>query len=294
MNSRRAQLSATACVSVLILASAVGAVEIGLSGCSFGGPTEHYVSPHVEGASARINLDAVQKAFWESKGGDLNSWMAAFEKRVNEIYEGKEIVSIDATRQNGHLVVTGYIDTQKKEGFVQGDDKLFSIEQTGDAANNEMPYRLSGQDGQTYYEGRHSILDNPFLQAMLISHLMGGWGGRYSTPTDRVVVLDNYRNTYRQTPNYTQQTALNRDFSTRFKTKSFGGGLQSSTKFGSGSFSSTAGATNRGWGSSSVSGTTGTAGTAGSSSSWSGRRSTSSFGSVRSSSFGRGWGGRRR
>jgi len=288
MNLRRTHVSATACASFLLLTATIGTVEFGLTGCSFGGgPTEHYVSPHVEGASARINLDDVQKAFWETKGADLNSWMAAFEKRVNEIYEGKEIVSIDATRQNNHLVVTGYIDKEKKDGFVAGDDKLFSIEQTGEAVNNEMPYRLSGQDGQTYYEGRHSILDNPFLQAILISHLMGGWG-RYYTPYDRVVVLDNYRNTYRQSPNYMQQTALNRDFNTRFKSKAVGGGLQSSTKFGSGSFSSTPGATNRTWGSSSVSGTSG------SSSTWGGRRSTSSFGSFRSSSFSRGWGGRRR
>jgi hypothetical protein len=283
MNSRRAQVSATTCASFLFLATALGAVEVGLTSCSFGGPTEHYVSPHVEGASARINLDAVQKAFWESKGADLNTWMAAFEKRVNEIYDGKEIVSIDATRKDKNLVVTGYIDTQKKEGFVPGDDKLFSIEQTGEAVNNEMPYRLSGQDGQTYYEGRHSILDNPFLQAILISHLMGGWGaGRYYTPYDRIGTLDSYRNTYRQTPGYMQQTALNRDFSTRFKSKSFGGGLQSSTKFGSGSFSSTTGSTSGTWGSSSVSG----AGS-GSSSIWGGRRSSGSFSS-------RGWGGRRR
>jgi hypothetical protein len=293
MNSRLAQVSASACASFLVLVAAVGAVETGLSGCSFGGgPTERYVSPKVEGASSKINLDEVQKAFFESKGKDLNSWMGAFEKRVNEIYEGKEIVSIDATRHDGRLLVTGYIDTQKKEGFVAGDDKLFSIEQTGEAANNEMPYRLSGQDGQTYYEGHHSLLDNPFLQAMLISHLMGGWGGRYSTPMDRTVVLGNYRDSYRQTPNYVQQTASNRDFATRFKTKAFGGGLQSTNKFGNSSFSSTTGATNRTWGGGTVSGS----GAAGTASTWGGRRSTSSFGSFRSSSFGggRGWGGRRR
>jgi hypothetical protein len=291
MNSRLAQVSASACASFLVLVAAVGAVETGLSGCSFGGPSEHYVSPKVEGASARINLDAVQKAFWESKGSDLNSWMSAFEKRVNEIYEGKEIVSIDATRQNGKLLVTGYVDTQKKEGFVPGDDKLFSIEQTGEAANNEMPYRLSGQDGQTYYEGRHSILDNPFLQALLISHLMGGWGGRYYTPPGRMVVLDNYRSTYRQTPNYMQQTASNSDFATRFKSKAVGGGLQGTNKFGNSSFSSTSGAANRAWGGATPSATSNTAG---SSSIWGGRRSSSSFGSFRGSSFGRGWGGRRR
>jgi hypothetical protein len=289
MKSRPAPVSRTGLAILLALIAGSAMVEVSLSGCSSGGLTEHYVSPRVQGASARINLDAVQKAFWDTKGNDLNSWMSAFEKRVNEIYEGKEIVSIDATRQNGHLLVTGYIDTQKKEGFVAGDDKLFSIEQTGDAVNNEMPYRLNGQDGQVYYEGRHSILDNPFLQALLISHLMGGWGGRYYTPYDRVVVLDNYRNTYRQTPSYMQQTASNRDFASRFKTRAFGG-VQSSNSFGNSSFSSNSGTTNRTWGGSSTS----YSNSSGSSSVWGGRRSTSSFGSYRSSSFGRSWGGRRR
>ncbi|HEY9715580.1 MAG TPA: hypothetical protein V6C72_19055, partial [Chroococcales cyanobacterium] len=86
------------------------AASIFIGGCGSrvnSGKVEHYVSPKVEGEMARINLDEVQKAFWETQGKDFNSWMGAFEKRVNEIYDGKEVVSIDATRESGHLVVTG-------------------------------------------------------------------------------------------------------------------------------------------------------------------------------------------
>jgi hypothetical protein len=289
MFRRHSFKAAQAFASGLIIYAFAGTLVPSLTSCSLSGPTERYVSPHVEGEAAKINLDAVQKAFWETKGGDLNTWMGNFEKRVNEIYDGKEIVSIDATRQNGHLVVTGYIDSQKKQGYVTGDEKLFTIEQTGDAVNNQMPYRVSGQNGQVYYEGQHSILDNPFFQALLISHMMSGWGGHYYTPYDRYGMLDGYRTTYRQSPSYGQQEALNRDFATRFKTKAFGGGLQSSTGFGNSSFSSNAGVKNRSWGTSSVSGSGNS-----SSSSWGGRRSSSSFGSYGSSSFSRGWGGRRR
>ena len=158
---------------------ALFAFSIVFCGCSRQSvtPTEHYVSPQIQGVSQRINLEEVQKAFWSTKGKDLNTWMAQFEKRVNEIYDDKEVVSIDATRQEGKLNVIGYVDTDKKPGFQTGDDKLFSIEQTGEAANNEMPYRVAGQDGRTYYEGHHSFLDNPFLQMMLIHHMLGGWGG---------------------------------------------------------------------------------------------------------------------
>ena len=107
-------------------------ISVYLGGCSsHSNRAEHYRSAQVEGESAKINLDEVQKAFWDSKGKDskdFDGWMQSFEKRVNEIYDGKDVVSIDATRDNGKLVVTGYIDKLKQEGFKEGDEKLFSIE----------------------------------------------------------------------------------------------------------------------------------------------------------------------
>lgn len=247
--------------------------------------SEHYTSPVVEGAAQRINLDEVQKAFWESKGKDFNAWMGAFEKRVNEIYEGKEVVSVDATRKDGKLLVTGFIDKDEKPGFAGNDDKLFTIEQTGEAAGNEMPYRVGGADGRPYYEGHHSLLDNPFLQMFLVSQMMNSWGGHYSTPQrDRIIIRD-HRDSYRQSPQYENQRISNRDFNTRYKQKDFGG-VQSNRKFGSGTFSSDDAAKNRSW---SRLGRP-EAGTLRDSSqkSWGGRRS-SGFGG----SGGSGWSGRR-
>ncbi len=269
-------------------------------GCS-SGVHEHYVSPKIEGTASKINLDEVQKAFWESKGKDFNSWMSAFEKRVNEIYDGKEIVSIDATRDNGKLVVTGYINKVNKEGFQPGDEKLFSLEQTGEAVNNEMPYRVAGGDGGTYYQGHHSILDNPIVQYMLLSHMMGGsmWGGRYYTPQPQYVILQHARDSFRTTPQYQQQQTSNNSFFSRFKTNS-AGDLQSKTKFGSSFSGTSATSSNRTFGGSSSSvlgsGSSSSSSSSGLGSSWGGRRS--SFGSS-SPSFGgsfrsRSWGGRRR
>ena len=217
----------------LFAVSTVLSLTVGLTGCSPPAQVEHYVSPKIQGEAQRINLDEVQKAFWDTKGKDFNSWMAAFEKKVNEIYDGKDVVSIDATRQSGRLVVTGYINKVNKEGFQPGDEKLFSIEQTGEAVNSEMPYRVAGQDGRTYYEGHHSFLDNPILQMMLVSHMMGGWGGRYYTPAPRVVVLQQSRDTFRQSPQFGQQQQANKGFFSRFNQKSAGGELESRNKFGS-------------------------------------------------------------
>lgn len=266
-------------------------VSLTLCGCSRDTTTaEHYVSPKIEGASQRINLEEVQKAFWSTKGKDLNSWMSSFEKRVNEIYDGKEVVSIDATRKDGRLVVVGYVDKEDKEGFQPGDEKLFAIEQTGEAANNEMPYRVSGYDNRPYYEGHHSFLDNPFLQAMLISHMMGGWGGRYYTPRSQMIVLHDHRDNYRQTPQYTQQQTANQGFFSRFKTKTSGGGLESTRKFGDTSFSAGTGEKKRWWGGSGSSSSSSSVPS--SSSGWSGRRSSGS--GLFGGSSRRSWGGRRR
>jgi hypothetical protein len=286
----------------LIMLVTLGAV---LGGCaSRDSRVEHYVSSPavVQGESAKINLDEVQKAFWDTKGTDFNSWMSAFEKRVNEIYDGKEVVSVDATHKEGKLAVVGYIDTKKQQGFVNGDEKLFSIEQTGDAVNNELPIRVSDADNRPYYEGHHSILDNPFFQMMFVSHLMGGWGGRYYTPYNRVVVLHDYRNSYRATPQYGQQQASNQGFFSRFKKNSAGTGLQSSKTFGGSDFSSGSGATSkRSWwgGSSTASAPAASTSSTASSSGWGMRRSsgTSLFGGGGSSgmrSSGRSWGGFRR
>ena len=286
---------------ILIAALATG---VSLGGCSSSSRTEvgeHYVSPQVQGETAKINLEEVQKAFWDTKGKDFNTWMGAFEKRVNEIYEGKEVISIDATRKDGKLIVTGYFDTKKQEGYKDGDEKLFSIEQTGEAANNEMPYRVSNSDGRTYYEGHHSFLDNPILQMMIVGHLMGGgmggWGGRYYTPPARVIVLHDSRDSWRSTPQYSQQQSSNSGFFSRFKSKSGGSGFDSKTSFGNSSFSSDAGAKRRtfGFGSSSSPSASATP-EASSSSGWGGRRS-SGAGSIFGGGSGfksRGWGGRRR
>ena len=183
------------------LSAALAAAMIlgGCSGADSGSREDHYQSAQVQGESARINLEQVQQAFFTSKGNDFNTWMGAFEKRVNEIYDGSDVVSIDADRKDNRLSVTGYVDKNAQQGFQAGDDKLFSIEQTGDAVNDQVPIRVSNGGGATYYEGHHSLLDTPFLQAMLISHMFGGWGGHYYTPHTRVVYLNNYRDTYRRT-----------------------------------------------------------------------------------------------
>jgi hypothetical protein len=269
-------------VSLLVVSILAG---VSLSGC--GSPraerSDHYVSSQVKGESAKINLDEVKSAFWDTKGKDFNEWMGAFEKRVNEIYEGKEVISIDASRKTGKLTVTGYIDDQKEQGYQDGEEKLFSIEQTGDVTNDELPYRVAGHDGEPYYSGNHSILGSPFVQMMVLSHMMGGWGGRYYTPHTQTVILRDHRDTFRQSPGFGTQKATNQSFNTRYKTNTAGG---FSSKRGFGSSSTSTGTTKRSWGGF---GNSSSSSSSSSGSMWGGRRSSSPFGGGRRG----GWGGRR-
>lgn len=262
-----------------------------LAGCS-GNRTEHYSSPVSAGNSQKINLEEVKKAFWETKdtkASDFNGWMSKFENRVNEIYTGDGIVSVDADRQNNRMVVTGFIDDNGQQGFQADDEKLFSFTQTGDVRGNEMPYRMDGYGGQPYYTGHQSILGNPLIQMMLFSHMM-----RYWTPRERVVVLERDRGVFRNSPAYRTQKEKNRSFFRHFRTKADGGlksnkGFKSKGVFGNGE-------KKRSW-----FGSSGSSGSSNSSdNSWSGRRRSSSWGgSGGSSGWGSrrssgGWGGRRR
>ena len=273
----------------LLLATIITATTLTSCGMRSSEPTEHYVSSQVKGESAKINLDEVKEAFWNTKGKDFNEWMGAFEKRVNEIYEGKEVVSIDASRKTGSLTVTGYIENQKEQGYQDGEEKLFTIEQTGDVTNNELPYKVTNHAGQPYYAGSHSILDSPFVQMMVLSHLMGGWGGRYYTPYNRTVIIRDNRDTFRNSPAYSGQKTSNESFNSRYQKKAASDGFTSKRGFGTSASTSTAGSTTkRTWGGF---GNSSSSSSRSSGSVWGGRRSSGgTFGGGRLG----GWGGRRR
>lgn len=271
-----------------------------LAGCA-NHHEDHYVSSQVQGEAAKINLDQVQQAFNDTKGGDFNTWMGNFEKRVNQIYDGSDVVSIDADHKAGYLNVVGYIESNHQPGYQAGEEKLFAIQQTGPAADAGIPYTVSGSDNTPYYTGYypHSSGMSSFMEGMLFAHMMNGWGGNYYTPYNQVTVLHHWRDDYRATPAYHQQEASNKSFYSRFKQKMTGG---FASRRGFGSTAAGSQGAKRSWFGGGKSSSSGNGGLFGgkSSSGWGGRRG-SSFGSHssggwggRRSSFGGGFGGRRR
>ena len=210
----------------------------GLAGCSPGEggggggrqQEETYTSPVVQGEAAAINLEAVEKAFLESKGTDFASWMGAFERRVNEVYEGDGVVSVDARRKDDRLVVQGFVDTNGQEGMQPADRRLFSLEQTGPATRDAVPMKVADGQGAVYNQGDFGLMGSPFL-SMFLTMAMFSWAGSYFTPRTQILALSDHRQAYRRTPAYRQQVLANRDFRTRFQARA-GGGVRSNQRFG--------------------------------------------------------------
>jgi len=165
----------------------------------------------------RINVQQVQDALAQVQQSDPQGWLQDFEQRVNQIYDGNDVVSIDAHPDaSGNLQIIGYISKSGQQGYQAGvDDELFSIQQTGAVANNDAPYRMTYYTyggGAAYYDGYYH---NPFLTAWFINSMMyHSWGGYYTSPA-RITVISSYRTTYRTTPAYAQQRMATRDYYTQ-------------------------------------------------------------------------------
>ena len=93
-----------------------------------------------DGATGRINLDAVKDALETSK--DLSE----FEKRVNEIYEGDNLVLIRVEQKETQKIISGFEDLNQSNAIEEAqDDKLFSI------TVYEEKYEVYGHGTNHYY-----------------------------------------------------------------------------------------------------------------------------------------------
>ena len=89
-----------------------------LNACDSRG-TERWAT--TENTNVAIDWDKVNEAYKTADGP------ADFEKRVNEIYEGDEVISVSVQDLEGNTqVVTGFFD-KDKSGTVQEGEKIFTI-----------------------------------------------------------------------------------------------------------------------------------------------------------------------
>lgn len=173
------------------------AVAAAASGCGKAGnserPTERWAT--TENTRVDLDFDKINEAYKAAEGPE------DFERRVNEIYQGSEVISIavhdlDAKTQ----VVTGFFD-KNNDGAVQDPEKVFTIRRdiTGEGAGQ---FQTSGYGPYGYYHSPLlSLASGMMLGAMVSSALRPNYvpvySQPYTTPPGRTPDLRSHRDAYR-------------------------------------------------------------------------------------------------
>jgi hypothetical protein len=172
-----------------------GAMAVAIPGCD---PSpkgnERWVA--TENTNVDIDWDAVGEAYKQAEGPE------DLERRVNEIYEGDEIISIAVHDVDERTqIVTGFFDHNAK-GKVEDDEKIFTIERTIES-EEAGSYQVVGHGHYGHYRSPiWDIAAGMMLGSMLSRALMPGYAPAYRTayvtPASRHGALKQQRNTYRQ------------------------------------------------------------------------------------------------
>ena len=148
-----------------------------------------------ENTNVKIDWDKVNEAYKQASGPE------DLEKRINEIYEGDEVISIAVHDQGDKTqVVTGFFD-KNSNGSVDDGEKVFTIkrEPTGD---NAAQYQTIGYGP---YYGYHSpfvsiasgMLLGSMMSSMFTPYYVPMYTRPYVTSVVRVTDLHGQRSSYR-------------------------------------------------------------------------------------------------
>lgn len=148
-----------------------------------------------ENTNVKIDWDKVNEAYKTAEGP------ADFEQKVNEIYEGDEIISVSVQDTDAKTqVVTGFFD-KNTDGQVAEDEKIFTI-QRDVSGEGSGQYQIAGHGA--YYGYRSPMWDiatGMLLGSMISSALRPGYTPvhtrPYVTSPERRGALTSYRGQYR-------------------------------------------------------------------------------------------------
>lgn len=170
--SRRSLSFVAARGLVLALAATVGAASV--TAC--GGPqgNERWVA--TENTNVEIDWDALNQAYKDAEGPE------DFERRVNEIYTGDEIISVSVKDLDDKTqVVTGFFDKDENGAVAEG-EKVFTI-QRDIVDPNKAQYAISGHGAYGYYHSpMWDIASGMLMGSMLSRMFMPGYSPMYTTP----------------------------------------------------------------------------------------------------------------
>jgi hypothetical protein len=161
-------------------------------GCSPDEPKKVDRWATTENTNVKIDWDKVNQAYKDASGPE------DLEKRINEIYEGDEIISIAVADETDKTqVVTGFFD-KNKSGSVDEGEKIFTIkrEPTGEG---EAKVQTVGHGAYAGYVSPFwTIASSMMMGAMISSMFMPSYAPMaYTTNQGRIGQLQNQRSNYR-------------------------------------------------------------------------------------------------
>lgn len=180
--------------SITIIALAAMLATTALAGCTRDQGNERWAT--TSNTTVEIDWDKVQEAYREANGPQ------DFEQRVNEIYEGDELVSVAVQDQDAKTqVVTGFFD-KNANGKVEEEEKIFEL-QRDIVGEDQAQYQARGYGHYAGY--RHTtmwdIAGGVMIGSMLANAFSPGYRPMYATPyttsTSRRSQIRNHRTDYR-------------------------------------------------------------------------------------------------
>lgn len=187
---------------LLTAGGALGVACGGSSAPSVSDPAQVWLQS--DAATGLINMDDVQQAYRDAYTAD-GFRQDAFERRLNEIYEGDHLVLVRAEHAGDRAIITGWEDLNDDRQVSDGtDDKLFTITQE---LKDGGSFQTQGHGANGYY---HSVSPlNGFLTGLLLGSLFTGGRTTYVTPPARSDDLAASRAVYRASGSYAAQQARN-------------------------------------------------------------------------------------
>jgi hypothetical protein len=149
-----------------------------------------------ENTNVKIDWDKVNDAYKEAEGPE------DLERRINEIYEGDEIISVSVQDADAKTqVVTGFFD-KNTSGAVDEGEKVFTIKRdiTGEG---QAQYHTMGHGAHYgyYTSPLLSIASGMMIGSMMSSafspHYVPVYTQPYTTPPTRASSLQSQRSSYR-------------------------------------------------------------------------------------------------
>lgn len=174
---------------------AAGAVLLSVPACGDATPrgNERWVT--TQNTTVDIDWDAVGQAYREAEGPE------DFERRVNEIYAGDEVISVAVLDVDERTQeVTGFFD-KNSDGRVEDPERIFTISRS--IGTESAQVQITGHGP---YMGYHSPMWN-IASGMAMGYMLSRafspgyvpmYSAGYVTPPSRQTALATHRDAYRQ------------------------------------------------------------------------------------------------